>query len=309
MTVAFEGVRSDPPQGMMPGALPVFGRPVRYVAGLPAPERCLVMGVVNVTPDSFSDGGMWLDPEAGLEHGRSLLADGADLLDVGGESTRPGAERPTVMEELDRVLPVVSGLSTAGAVVSIDTMRAEVARRAVAAGATAVNDVSGGLADEGMLATVADLGVAYIAMHWRGHSVSMQQHASYDDVVAEVSGELAGRASAALGAGIAADRLALDPGIGFAKLAAHNWVVLRRLDELHALGYPLVVGSSRKAFLGALLSDPSGTPRPPLARDDASAALAVTSALSGAWCVRVHDVARTADAVRVAARFAEKGPS
>jgi dihydropteroate synthase len=297
-----DGVRPDHPVG----ALPVFGRPARYVAGLPAPERCLVMGVVNVTPDSFSDGGMWLDPEAGIEHGRALLAAGADLIDVGGESTRPGAERPSVAEELDRVLPVVSALCSAGAVVSIDTMRASVARRAVDAGATVVNDVSGGLADDAMLAAAADLDVAYIAMHWRGHSVSMQQHASYDDLLGEVTRELTARATAARAAGIAADRLALDPGIGFAKLAAHNWTLLRRLDELHALGFPLVVGSSRKAFLGALLADGDGTPRAPLGRDDASAALAALSALSGAWCVRVHDVARSYDAVRVAARFGEE---
>jgi dihydropteroate synthase len=179
----------------------------------------------------------------------------------------------------------------------------------VTAGATVVNDVSGGLADKDMLATVADLGVGYIAMHWRGHSVSMQQQASYGDVLDEVRGELAIRASAAVAAGIAAERVALDPGIGFAKLGAHNWTVLRRLDELHDLGFPLVVGSSRKSFLGTLLTDPAGTPRPPLARDDASAALTTLSALSGTWCVRVHDVARSADAVRVAARFGEEaGP-
>jgi dihydropteroate synthase len=305
MAVTIDGSRHD----LQAGALPVYGRPVRYVATLPTPPRSLVMGVVNVTPDSFSDGGMWLEPEAGIAHGRALLAQGADVLDVGGESTRPGAARPTLEEELDRVLPVVTGLVAAGGVVSIDTMRSEVVRRAVAAGATLVNDVSGGLADDAMLATVADLGVAYLAMHWRGHAASMQRQASYGDVVAEVAGELADRAAAALAAGIAPDRLALDPGIGFAKLAAHNWTVLRRLDELHALGFPLLVGSSRKSFLGALLADPNGTPRPPLHRDDASTALTTLSAVSGVWCVRVHDVARSADAVRVAARFgAETGP-
>src|SRR6478609_6520947 len=238
MDVALDALRSDLPQGVTPGALPVYARPVRYVEGLPTPERSLVMGVVNVTPDSFSDGGRWLDPDAGVQHGQQLLAEGADLLDVGGESTRPGAERPSVAVELDRVLPVVSAMSAAGAVVSIDTMRAEVARRAVEAGASVVNDVSGGLADEAMLPLVADLGVAYIAMHWRGHSASMQQRASYDDVVDEVSAELAARAAAALAAGIAPGRLALDPGIGFAKLAEHNWTVLRRLDALHDLSYP-----------------------------------------------------------------------
>jgi dihydropteroate synthase len=299
MAVAVEGTQPD----LSAGVMPVVGRPLRYVANLPAPPHCLVMGVVNVTPDSFSDGGMWLEPEAGVAHGRALLAQGADLLDVGGESTRPGARRPSLAVELDRVLPVVAGLADAGGVISIDTMRSEVVRRAVDAGATLVNDVSGGLADEAMLPTVAELGVAYVSMHWRGHAASMQRQATYDDVLAEVAAELADRVAAALAAGIPADRLAVDPGIGFAKLAAHNWTVLRRLDELHDLGFPLVVGSSRKAFLGALLADADGTPRSPLARDDASTALTTLSALAGAWCVRVHDVARSADAVRVAARF------
>ena len=267
------------------------------------------MGVVNVTPDSFSDGGRWLEPAAAIDHGRAVLAAGADLVDVGGESTRPGATRPSVTDELDRVLPVVSALSAAGAVVSIDTMRAEVARLAVEAGASLVNDVSGGLADDKMLGTVADLGVGYIAMHWRGHSVSMQQRSSYDDLMTEVSAELAERAAAALKAGIAPDRLALDPGIGFAKTASHNWTVLSHLDSLHALGFPIIVGSSRKAFLGALLADEDGTPRPPLERDNASAALSVLAAIAGAWCVRVHDVPRSYDAVRVAARIgAEASP-
>ncbi|MEJ7629381.1 MAG: dihydropteroate synthase [Nocardioidaceae bacterium] len=284
----------------------VFGRPLRHLAELPAPDRCLVMGVVNVTPDSFSDGGRWLRPDDAISHGLEMLAAGADLLDVGGESTRPGAERPSVAEELDRVLPVVSALCEAGAVVSIDTMRASVARRAVDCGAAIVNDVSGGLADEAMFPLVADLGVACIVMHWRGHSASMQQRASYVDVLGEVTSELAARASAAVGAGIAHERIALDPGIGFAKLAEHNWSLLRHLDALHVLGFPLVVGSSRKAFLGRLLADPDGTPRAPVGRDDASAALSALAAICGAWCVRVHDVSRSHDAVRVAARIADE---
>ena len=199
------------------GCVPIVGRPVRYLAGVPEPPRCLVMGVVNVTPDSFSDGGMWLEPTEAIAHGRAVTGAGADLVDVGGESTRPGAERPSVPEELRRVLPVVGALSRAGVVVSIDTMRAEVARAAVDAGATVVNDVSGGLADDAMLPTVAELGVGYIAMHWRGHSTSMQQRASYDDLLGEVTAELGARAEAALAAGISPQRLALDPGIGFAK--------------------------------------------------------------------------------------------
>ena len=292
----------------VPGALPVYGRPARSLAGLPAPGRCLVMGVVNVTPDSFSDGGMWFEPTAATAHGHVVWAAGADLVDVGGESTRPGAERPSVTEELTRVLPVVSALSEAGVVVSIDTMRAEVARRAVEAGASLVNDVSGGLADDEMLGTVASLGVGYIAMHWRGHSVTMQQRASYDDLLGEVTAELGERAVAALDAGIEPDRLALDPGIGFAKSAEHNWTLMRHLADLHPLGFPLVVGASRKAFLGKLLADLDGTPRSAIERDDASAALSMLSALSGAWCVRVHDVAPTRDAVRVAARVGAEAP-
>lgn len=298
----------EPAGGSAAGCLRVTGRPSRYVDGLPTPSRCLVMGVVNVTPDSFSDGGSWLESQAAVKHGRSLVAAGADIVDVGGESTRPGAERPSAAEELDRVLPVVSDLAAGGAVVSIDTMRAQVAREAVRAGARLVNDVSGGLADEAMLETVAGLGVGYVAMHWRGHSASMQERAAYDDPLAEVTAQLAERVAAATGAGIAADRIALDPGIGFAKTAAHNWALLRNLSALDRLGLPLLVGSSRKAFLGELLSGPDDEPRPVLRRDDASAALSTLAAASGAWCVRVHDVARSSDAVRVAARFgAEAG--
>jgi dihydropteroate synthase len=266
------------------------------------------MGVVNVTPDSFSDGGMWLETNSAIRHGREMVGAGADLIDVGGESTRPGAQRTSISEELDRVLPVVSALSADGAVVSVDTMRAEVARRAVEAGAIVVNDVSGGLADETMLGLVADLGVPYIVMHWRGHSTSMQEMAVYDDVVSDVMGELRLRIEAALAAGVSPDRLAIDPGIGFAKKAHHNWALLRNLHLLHELGFPLVVGSSRKMFLGALLADSDGKVRPPFGRDDASAALSTLAALSGAWCVRVHDAQRSADAVRVAARIAAEPP-
>ena len=284
----------------------MYREPARYVDGLPRPARTLVMGVVNVTPDSFSDGGRWYEPEAAVEHGRRLLQDGADLIDVGGESTRPGAERPSVEVELARVVPVVEPLAADGAVVSVDTMRAEVAEAAVAAGAAAVNDVSGGRADPAMLSTVAELGVPYVCMHWRGHSTGMQSRAEYDDVVSDVLDELAARVKAALGAGIDGGRLAIDPGIGFAKTGEHNWTLLRALERLHDLGQPVLVGSSRKAFLGALLSDAAGTPRPALDRDDASAALSVLAALAGAWCVRVHDVRRSLDAVRVAARWAEE---
>ncbi len=263
--------------------------------------RCLVMGVVNVTPDSFSDGGRWLEPAAAVEHGLTLVEQGADLVDVGGESTRPGAERPTAEEELRRVVPVVRDLVAAGAVVSVDTMRAEVAERCVAVGAALVNDVSGGLADTAMAPTVARAGVAYVAMHWRGQSATMQQRARYGDVVADVRDELAARVRALTDAGIDPDRLVLDPGLGFAKDAGHNWALLAHLDVLAGLGLPLLVGASRKRFLGSLLTGPGGEQREAAGRDDATAAVTVLAALAGAWCVRVHDVAASADAVRVVA--------
>jgi dihydropteroate synthase len=265
------------------------------------------MGIVNVTPDSFSDGGQWLESAEAVKHGLALLADGADVVDVGGESTRPGAIRPDVDEELRRVLPVVEALASAGAAVTIDTMRAEVARAAVEAGAVGVNDVSGGLADEAMLPAVAAMDVPYICMHWRGHSTLMQELATYDDVVADVGAELATRRDAAVAAGIGTERLALDPGLGFAKTADHNWTLLARLAELAEIGQPLVVGASRKAFLGALLGDGEG-PRPPQQRDDATTAISAIAALHGAWCVRVHDVASSRDAVEVALRWGEKVP-
>lgn len=250
------------------------------------------MGVVNVTPDSFSDGHL----ADAVGHGRRLLADGADLLDVGGESTRPGAERVAEQDELDRVLPVVTALCADGAVVSVDTTRASVAAAAVAAGAVLVNDVSGGLADDAMLPFVAGAGVGYVAMHWRGHSADMQSRAVYGDVVAEVCAELAERRTAAEAAGIA--QLVLDPGLGFAKEADHNWALLRRLDAIQELGCPMLVGASRKAFLGALLAE-----RPAAGRDAATAAITVFAAQVGAWAVRVHDVAANADAVRVVGRM------
>ena len=277
-----------------------MSRSVPVVAGFPDLGRTRVMGVVNVTPDSFSDGGLHLDPAQAVRHGRALLDEGADLLDVGGESTRPGAARVPSDEERARVLPVVEGLVAAGAVVSVDTMRASVAAAALDAGATLVNDVSGGLADPAMLPLVAERGCAYVAMHWRGHSADMQTRAEYDDVVRDVTTELAARRTAALGAGVAADRLVLDPGLGFAKQAEHSWALLGALPELARLG-PLLVGASRKGFLGALLAGPAGAPRPAGGRDDATAALTVAAAQAGAWAVRVHDARASADAVRVVA--------
>jgi dihydropteroate synthase len=282
----------------------MFARPPRHVVGLPRRDRALVMGVLNVTPDSFSDGGRYLDPVRALEHGRRLVAEGADLVDVGGESTRPGAERPGVEEELRRVVPVVTALAREGVLVSVDTMRAVVAAEAVAAGALLVNDVSGGRADGDMLATVARLDVPYILMHWRAHSVEMQQHAKYGDVVADVVEELRLQLDAAVAAGVRADRIAVDPGIGFSKTADQNWDVLAGLARLHELDRPVLVATSRKRFLGTLLSDAPGELRPPDLRDDATTATSALAAAAGAWCIRTHTVRATLDAVRVAARWA-----
>ncbi|MEJ7743895.1 MAG: dihydropteroate synthase [Nocardioidaceae bacterium] len=280
--------------------------PHAVVDGLPQPGRCLVMGILNVTPDSFSDGGAWLTSDAAIRHGMTLHRQGADLVDVGGESTRPGAMRPSVDEEIERVLPVVESLVDSRVLVTIDTMRAEVAHCAIEAGAVAVNDVSGGLADDAMLSTVVRLGVPYFAMHWRGHSTTMQDRVAYTDVVADVVDELSQRVQAALAAGIEPGRLAIDPGIGFAKLADHNWALLAALDRLHSLGQPVLLGASRKAFLGALLADGRDNPRPASERDSATAAVSALAAAQGAWCVRVHDVGRSLDAVRVATRWSEE---
>jgi dihydropteroate synthase len=274
--------------------------------GLPALDRCQVMGVINVTPDSFSDGGSFAHTDTAVAHGLKLLADGADLLDVGGESTRPGAARVDAETELRRVRPVIAALADAGAVVSIDTMRAGTAEAALAAGARVVNDVSGGLADPDLPRLVADAGVPYVVMHWRAHSDSMQQHADYADVVTEVCAELRDRLDAVVAAGVDPEQVVLDPGLGFAKNAEHNWSLLAGLDRLIALGRPVLVGASRKSFLGSLLAE-AGEPRPVLARDDATAAVTVVAALAGAWGVRVHEVRGSADAVRVAARLRAAG--
>lgn len=283
------------------------------IAGLPELSgvgRTLVMGVVNVTPDSFSDGGEWFEPTAAVAHGLELLGEGADLLDVGGESTRPGAVRVPVEQELARVLPVIRRLAEHGAVVSVDTTRAVVAERAVEAGARVVNDVSGGLADPDMGRVVAATGAAYVAMHWRGHADVMDSLEVYDDVVAEVRAELAERMDALRAAGVRDEQVILDPGLGFAKAGVLNWPLLAHLDALHSLGRPVLVGASRKRFLGHLLADSSGDPAPPRARDDATAAVSALAAAAGAWCVRVHTVRASADAVRVAAAWADAaGPA
>nr|WP_298801171.1 dihydropteroate synthase [uncultured Pseudokineococcus sp.] len=277
--------------------------PVPGLTGPPA-GRALVMGVLNTTPDSFSDGGSWLDPAAAVLHGLAMAAHGADLVDVGGESTRPGAARVEPEEEQRRVLPVVRALADEGVAVSVDTMRASTAAAALEAGAALVNDVSGGLADPAMAPLVAERGVPFVAMHWRGHADVMTGLADYADVVAEVRDELARRVDALLAAGVREDRLVLDPGLGFAKTAEQGWELLAGLDALVGLGRPLLVGASRKGMLGALLAGDDGAPRPAGQRDDATTALTALAAAAGAWCVRVHAVRPSADAVRVAARVA-----
>ncbi|HEV3069112.1 MAG TPA: dihydropteroate synthase [Streptosporangiaceae bacterium] len=263
------------------------------------------MGVVNVTPDSFSDGGAWFGAEAAIARGRQLAAQGADIVDVGGESTRPGAQRIPADEELRRVIPVITGLAGEDIPVSVDTMRAEVAAAAVDAGARLVNDVSGGLADPDMPRLVAQAGVPYVVMHWRGHSHQMQERAVYADVVGEVCEELRRRIDAVTAEGVDPSMLVVDPGLGFAKLPEHNWALLVNLSRLAALGgagqsFPVLVGASRKRFLGRLLAAPDGTVRSFAGSDDATVAVTALAAAAGAWCARVHEVPANSDAVRVA---------
>ncbi len=275
--------------------------------------RPRLLGVVNVTPDSFSDGGLWTDPESAVAHGRQLVEDGADIVDVGGESTRPGATRPPAAEELARVLPVIEALAADGAVVSVDTMRADVAERALEAGASIVNDVSGGLADDRMLALLAGSEATYVAMHWRAHAEHMRDFATYDPedggVVSVVREELARRVDAIEAAGIDLDRVVLDPGLGFAKRPEHDWAVLRGLDVLHGLGLPLLVGGSRKSFLGRLLGS-QGALRPVTERDPATTALTTWLAVqpTPVWGIRVHDVRASRDALAVVERLTAREP-
>ncbi|MEV4687014.1 dihydropteroate synthase [Microbacterium sp. LWH3-1.2] len=263
----------------------------------------LIMGVVNVTPDSFSDGGRYVDADAAVAHGLQLRAQGADILDVGGESTRPGAERVSPEVEQERVLPVVRALAEAGVVVSIDTMNASTAAAAVEAGARIVNDVSGGMADPAMLATVASAAADVVLQHWRGHSADMYASAVYDDVVADVVGELAARIEAAAAAGIDPSRVIVDPGIGFGKRGEQNWETLRGLDRFVEMGQRVLIGTSRKRFLAeALAEDPADASE--ARRDLATAVTSALAAQAGVWAVRVHDVAATRDALVVAGRWA-----
>lgn len=260
-----------------------------------AAARPMVIGILNVTPDSFSDGGHYASLRAAVERGIQLRQQGADVVDVGGESTRPGAERVPAEEEQRRVIPVIRELAAQQIAISIDTMNASTARAAIDAGARIVNDVSGGLADPRMYAVVANADVDYIAMHWRGHSRIMNELATYTDVVVEVRAELAERLSAMDAAGLDPNRVILDPGLGFAKTTEHNWSLLARLDELGELGRPLLVGTSRKRFLGELLPAEAAIEL----RDAATAATSVLAASAGAWGVRVHDVASTILALAV----------
>jgi dihydropteroate synthase len=255
----------------------------------------LVMGILNVTPDSFSDGGQFAGLEQAVARGLELRAQGADVVDVGGESTRPGAVRVPAEEELDRVIPVISELVAAGVTVSVDTMNAATALAAADAGASIINDVSGGLADPAMYTAVVDTGLTYIAMHWRGFSTEMQRLASYGDVVADVRNELKARLAEMTVTGVDPQKVVLDPGLGFAKTAEHNWKLLAHLDELASLGHPLLIGASRKSFLAQFAADGA----PPPARDEASAIVAALALHAGAWGVRVHDVPATVVAMNV----------
>jgi dihydropteroate synthase len=293
----------------VPGRPARAGRPASP-PGLPSAGRCLVMGVVNVTPDSFSDGGSWFAADAAIARGLELVAQGADIVDVGGESTRPGAQRVSADEELRRVGPVIKALAGAGVPVSVDTMRAQVAQVALEAGAALVNDVSGGLSDPQMPRLVGAAGVPYVVMHWRGHSHTMQDRAVYRDVVGEVCGELRRRVDAVVAAGVDPALVVLDPGLGFAKLPEHNWALLASLAVVASLGgsgpaFPVLIGASRKRFLGRLLAAPDGSPRPFAGCDDATVAITALAAAAGAWCARVHEVPANADAVRVAQAWQE----
>jgi dihydropteroate synthase len=267
-----------------------------------------VIGVVNVTDDSFSDGGRYLDADRAVEHGQALAADGAAIIDVGGASTRPGAIRIDPRVETARVVPVVKGLAAQGITVSIDTMHAGVARAALESGAQIVNDVSGGRADPAMAPLLAEAGVPWVLMHWRPASADHpHQVPHYRDVVAEVRAELLACVDDAVAAGVDPGKLVIDPGLGFAKTGQHNWALLHALPEFVATGVPVLVGASRKRFLGTLLAGPDGAVRPPDGRETATAVISALAALHGAWGVRVHDVRASVDALKVVAAWTQAG--
>ena len=264
-------------------------------------DRVAVMGVLNVTPDSFSDGGRYVTLDDAVAHAVQMRDDGADLIDVGGESTRPGAERVAPSVETARVLPVIKALAAEGIVTSVDTYRAEVAAAALEIGAQVINDVSGGLGDPDMARVAREAGCPWVLMHWHGHSKIMRELAVYSDVVGDVRRELLARVDAAVGAGVDPDQLVIDPGLGFAKTPEHDWPLLRHLPTFVELGLPVLIGASRKSFLGRLLAAPDGTPRPVREREDATTAITTYAALCGVWGVRVHDVRPNVDAARVVA--------
>lgn len=260
-------------------------------------NRCLVVGVLNVTPDSFSDGGLFSDTNAAVKYAQDLIQNGADLIDVGGESTRPGASRITTLEEQKRVIPVIKELTSLGIITSIDTMNSETALVAVNAGAQMVNDVSGGLADENMHKYVADLNVPYVLMHWRGHSTVMDNLATYSDVVTEVVNEIQIQVDKAIKSGIDRNKIVIDPGLGFAKNPEHNWEILKKFNELHHLNLPIYIGASRKRFLTDF-AIPRGSLEPK-DRDIATSIITSYVSLNGAWAVRVHDVSASSAAVKI----------
>ena len=270
--------------------------------------RVQVVGVVNVTNDSFSDGGRYVNPDRAVEHGLALAADGATIIDVGGESTRPGAVRIDPRVETSRIVPVVKELAAQGITVAIDTTHAQVARAALENGAQIVNDVSGGRADPAMTDLLVEAGVPWVLMHWRSVFPERPHEVPhYRDVVAEVRAELLASVDDAVAAGVNPANLVIDPGLGFAKTAQHNWALLNALPELVATGIPVLVGASRKRFLGTLLAGPDGAVRPPDGRETATAVISALAALHGAWGVRVHDVRASTDALKVVAAWTQAG--
>lgn len=254
-----------------------------------APSQTLVMGILNVTPDSFADGGKHFDLASALTRAEQMIGEGVDIIDIGGESTRPGADRVSVAEELERVIPVVKEVVKLGIPISVDTMRSEVAQEAISLGVTYINDVSGGLADPKMPALISKNSVKYVVMHWRAHSAQMMEYAQYKDVVVDVKSELLNRVDSAISAGVKDDQIIIDPGIGFSKEPAQNWELLRGIDQLHELGFPILIGASRKRFLGEHL--------PPAEREEASIAVTSFCAAQGVWAVRTHSVKPHKDAI------------
>ena len=263
--------------------------------------RTLVMGILNVTPDSFADGGRHFTTDAAISRAKIMIEEGVDIIDIGGESTKPGAERVSEDEELARVMPVLEEVVTYGVPVSIDTMRSEVAKAAIKTGVKYVNDVSGGLADEKMYELIAkNREIQYVIMHWRSHSKTMEEHARYGDVVKEVREELEERINSAIEVGVDPEQLIIDPGIGFAKTSEHNWELLKNLDRLALLGYPILVGASRKRFLGKLVGGE------PDQRESASIALTAALAKQSIWGVRTHSVKPHRDAIAIVEALAKR---